>query len=161
MTHVPCPPVKITPAVFQGCSIIGRAANENNRACGEETKQTRAKGRKTSSWTEIPAAGLEMYTSSEGEPLSSSWRNTAFQGQSQLAISQSSLEALCLQQRGLLGQAQQRCSNAWTYRMWVANRAQICFKFLKYRPFFSLTFYLAITKTNDIKRQMERKDLDF
>lgn len=46
MTHVPCPPVKITPAVFQGCSIIGRAANENNGACGEETRQTKRGGRK-------------------------------------------------------------------------------------------------------------------
>lgn len=41
MTHAPCPPVKITPAVFQRCSIIGRAANENNGACGEETSQTK------------------------------------------------------------------------------------------------------------------------
>lgn len=41
MTHVPCPPVKITPAVFQRCSIIGCTANENNGACGEETRQTK------------------------------------------------------------------------------------------------------------------------
>lgn len=68
MSHVPCPPVRITPAVFQCCSIISRTANENNRVCGEETKGTRAKERKTSSRSEIPAAGLEMYTSSEGEP---------------------------------------------------------------------------------------------
>lgn len=45
MTHVPCPPVKITPAVFQHCSIIGCAANENNGACGEETRQTKRKKR--------------------------------------------------------------------------------------------------------------------
>lgn len=69
MTHVPCPPVRITPAVFQGCSTIGRLANENNRVCGEETKQTRAKERKTPSWTEIPAAGPELYPSSEEEAL--------------------------------------------------------------------------------------------
>lgn len=93
--------------------------------------------KKTSSWTEIPAAGLEMYTSSEGEPPGSSWRYTAFQGQSQLAISQSAPEALRLQQEVLLGQAQQSCSNAWTHRMWVGNRAQICFMFLKCRSFFS------------------------
>lgn len=43
MTHVPCPPVKITPAVFQRCSIIGCTANENNGACGEETRQTKRK----------------------------------------------------------------------------------------------------------------------
>lgn len=65
MTHVPCPPVKITPAVFQGCSITGRAANENNGACGEETKQTQARERKTSSWTEIPAAGFESHQREE------------------------------------------------------------------------------------------------
>lgn len=45
MTHVPCPPVKITPAIFQRCSIIGCTANENNGACGEETRQTK-KGEK-------------------------------------------------------------------------------------------------------------------
>lgn len=45
MTHVPCPPVKITPAVFQRCSIIRRAANENNGACGEETRQTKREQR--------------------------------------------------------------------------------------------------------------------
>ena len=62
MTHVPCPPVKITPAVFQRCSIIGCAANENNGACGEETRQT--KREKKASWTEIPAGLLYTYTSS-------------------------------------------------------------------------------------------------
>lgn len=41
MTHVPCPPVKITPAVFQHCSIIICTANKNNGACGEETRQTK------------------------------------------------------------------------------------------------------------------------
>lgn len=65
MTHVPCPPVKITPAVFQRCSIIGCAANENNGACGEETRQTkREREKKKSSWTEIPAGLLYTYTSS-------------------------------------------------------------------------------------------------
>lgn len=59
MTHVPCPPVKITPAVFQGCSIIGGTANENNGACGEETKQTKREKRASS--TEIPAGLLYIY----------------------------------------------------------------------------------------------------
>lgn len=39
MTHVPCPPVKIPPAVFQRGSIINGAANKNNGACGAETRQ--------------------------------------------------------------------------------------------------------------------------
>lgn len=63
MTHVPCPPVKITPAVFQHrSSIISHAANENNGACGEETRQTK-RGKKPSE-TEIPAGLLYIYTSS-------------------------------------------------------------------------------------------------
>lgn len=62
MTHVPCPPVKITPAVFQRCSIIGYTANENNGACGEETRQT--KGEKKPSWIEIPVGGLYTHISS-------------------------------------------------------------------------------------------------
>lgn len=92
------------------------------------------------------------------ESLSSSWRNTAFRGQSQRAMSQSWLGALCLQQDGLLGQTQQRCSNAWTPHRWVGNRAQICFEFLK-SDLFLLMFYLARTKMNDITSQMEREDL--
>lgn len=134
MTHVPCPPVKITPAVFQGCSIIGRAANENNGACGEETKQTQERERKTSSWTEIPAAGFETYTSSEGAPLSLLLEKRAFSG----AITTGNLPArwrhFVLLQEGLLGQAQQRCINAWTHRVWADNRAQICDYILRRGP---------------------------
>ena len=68
MTHVPCPPVKITPAIFQSCSIIGRAANENNGACGEETRQTKRRGgekkkkKKKISRMEIPAGLPYTYT---------------------------------------------------------------------------------------------------
>lgn len=92
------------------------------------------------------------------ESLIPSWRNTASQGQSQRAISQSWLGALCLQQDGLLGQTQRRCSNAWTHHRWVGNRAQICFKVLK-SDLFLLMFYPARTKMNDITSQMEREDL--
>lgn len=68
MTHVPCPPVKITPAVFQCCSIIDCAANENRGACGEETRQ---REKKKASWTEIPAGLLYTYTSSSPFPSGS------------------------------------------------------------------------------------------
>lgn len=62
MTRVPCPPVKITPAVSQRCSIISCVANENNGACGEETRQTKKERKK--SWTGMPAGLLYTYTSS-------------------------------------------------------------------------------------------------
>ncbi|CAB1419733.1 unnamed protein product [Pleuronectes platessa] len=42
-----------------------------------------------------------------------------FQWQSNLAISQSALQALCFAEGGLLGLAQQRCITAWTHHVWV------------------------------------------
>lgn len=59
MTHVPCPPVKIPPAVFQRCSIISGAANENNGARGAETRQ--GEREKKLSWTKIPAGPLYIF----------------------------------------------------------------------------------------------------
>lgn len=49
-----------------------------------------------------------------------------FQWQSNLAIFQRSLQALCFAEGGLLGQAQQRRITAWTHHVWVGNWAQFC-----------------------------------
>lgn len=116
MTHVPRPPVKITPAVFQGCSITGHAANENNGACGEETKQTQERERKTSSWTEIPAAGFETHRGGRASELTPGGARL-FGGNHGWQSPRALWGHFVLQQEGLLGQAQQRCINEWTHRM--------------------------------------------
>lgn len=116
MTHVPCPPVKITPVVFQRCSIIGCAANENNGACGEETRQTKRRKKKRP----LGRKYLQVYFIHIHHPLPfpSDYLPThthveifkthnptevlmGFQWQSNLAIFQSSLQALCFAEGGL------------------------------------------------------------
>lgn len=117
---------------------------------GKQRGGGREREKKKASWTEIPAGLLYTYTSSfpfpsdsEVDPLPThtdveifkthSTRKVlmGFQWQSNLAIFQSSLQALCFaegrvggwRRRGLLGQAQQRCITACMDppRVWVGG----------------------------------------
>ena len=139
MTHVPRPPVKITPAVFQCCSIIVSAANENRGACGEETRQTkRGKKKRKASWTEIPAGLLYTYTSSslfpsdsEVDPLPTHTLDEIFEAQSpqrgshgfSVAIQSGHLPELL--RTGVLWVKPNKDAS-WTHRIWVGKWAPFC-----------------------------------
>lgn len=146
MTHVPRPPVKITPT-FPALQSASSSAQPMKTMERVEKKQSKQRGEKSFGRKYLQVYFIHIHhlfpSDSEVDPLLTHTRAEnfkthsprevlmGFQWQSNLAIFQSSLQALCFSEGGLLGLAQQRCITTRTHHMWVDNWAQFCNSILR------------------------------